>query len=88
MGIFAVSGVILGAAGSMLLWSAAKERPARPSVATAVRPWRPLEGRERLALSGAVVVAALLPVVAGSYWSRQPPSASTFMAATRALTRM
>ncbi|WP_375458359.1 ABC transporter permease [uncultured Enterovirga sp.] len=43
------------------------EGPARPSVAAVIRPWRPLDRRERVAVPAAVIVAALLPLGAGSY---------------------
>ena len=43
------------------------EGPARPSVAANSRPWRPLGGREQAAVALVVVLAALVPFVAGNY---------------------
>ncbi len=44
-----------------------QEGQARPSISATIRPWRPLDPRERWAVAGAIAVVALLPAVAGSY---------------------
>ena len=43
------------------------EAPARRTPGLTVNPWRPLTSGERLAALGALVVAAMLPLVAGNY---------------------
>jgi branched-chain amino acid transport system permease protein len=43
------------------------EAPVRPTTGLVLRPWRPLTGRERLAVAALVVLAALLPLASGNY---------------------
>ncbi len=41
--------------------------PTRPSIAAAIRPWRPLSSQDRLLAAAGVAAAALIPLVAGDY---------------------